>query len=119
MSTIIEQNEHGEDVQVTMLPNGGIVRELLRPVPTIIEAKSWAAWDFYRKFTSAEWILALTLAKTDPVAEYFINTLNAAIACGKRIYADDQDTLAGLDYLSQLHGNIRVLGVGRKEEILA
>lgn len=33
MTTTIEQNEFGEDVLVTELPGGWIVRELLRPAP--------------------------------------------------------------------------------------
>jgi len=33
MTTTIEKNEFGEDVVVTILSNGAVLRELLRPLP--------------------------------------------------------------------------------------
>ena len=68
------------------------------PAP-VIEAKFWSAFDFYRRFTPSERISARELVKTDAIAEDFLHTLDAAIASGANILADDPDTIAGMGYL--------------------
>ena len=77
--------------------------------------KSWLAFDFYRKFTSVERIAIREFAKTDPVAEDFYATLNAAIASGANVRDDDVDTRNGLAYLE----SIGAIKAGRALELLA
>lgn len=77
--------------------------------------KSWSAFDFYRKFSSAERIAIRTRTNTDPIAEDIYSTLNAAIASGANIRDDDPDTTNGLAYLE----SVGVLAAGRAAEILA
>lgn len=85
-------------------------------------AATWPAFDFYRKFTSTERIRARALASVDPVADDIMRTLDAAIASGSNVRADDPDTINGLNYLSAYgpaDGNGAVLAAGRAAEILA
>lgn len=67
------------------------------PPPAPVAA--WAAFDFYRRFTAAERVAIRTLALTDPLAADFIATLDATIASGARVLANDADLLDGLGYL--------------------
>jgi hypothetical protein len=74
--------------------------EFIAPPTAIARTfKSWPAFDFYRRLTSAERIAIRERAKTDPIAEDIYATLNAAIASGANVRDDDPDTLAGLAYL--------------------
>lgn len=81
----------------------------------VISAKSWPAFDFYRKFTSQERIAIRSRAKTDPVVEDIYATLNAAVASGANVRDDDPDTVQGLTYLE----GIGDLAQGRAAEILS
>jgi len=83
--------------------------------PSAPAFKSWPAFDFYRKFTTAERVAIRTLAKTDPIVEDIYATLNAAIASGSNVRDDDPDTVNGLAYLE----SVGVLAEGRAAEILA
>lgn len=85
--------------------------EPTQPIPS----KLWAAFDFYRRFTSPERIAIRTLAKTDPIAEDFLHTLDAAIASKSNVLAEDSDTVAGLSYLVSQS----VLTQQRMDEILS
>ena len=81
--------------------------------------KQWDAFTFYGKFTDAEWVAAMTLAKTDVTAQYFVNTLQAAISSGTPIYANDPRTVSGLAYLSANPASSPVLAAGRSAIILS
>lgn len=96
------------------------VIEPMQPFAPTMTA-TWPAFDFYRKFTSTERIRARALASVDPVADDIMRTLDAAIASGSNVRADDPDTINGLNYLSAYgpaDGNGAVLAVGRAVEIL-
>lgn len=80
---------------------------------------TWPAFDFYRKFTAAERIAVRTLAKTDPIAEDFLRTLEAAIASTSLVHADNADVVAGLAYLSATPGGSPCLAAGRSAALLA
>lgn len=105
---IVETSEVGVDWTY----NNGVFSAPNTVTPTY---KSWPAFDFYRKFTSAERIAIRERAKTDPIAEDIYGTLNAAIASGSNVRSDDPDTVAGLAYLES-KGD---LAPGRAAEILA
>lgn len=83
------------------------------------QQKQFSAFDFYRRFTSAERIAVRALAVTDPIAADFMHTLDGAIASGTPIYPNDPDTLAGLAYLSATPSGAPVLAAGRSAQILA
>ncbi len=89
------------------------------PPTTAPLKKQWPAFEFYGKFTDAEWVAALTLAKTDATAQYFVNTLQAAISSGTPIYADDIRIVNGLAYFSATPSASPVLAAGRSAAILA
>lgn len=81
--------------------------------------RSWPAFEFYRRLTSAERIAVRSLAKTDPIAEDVIHTLDAAIASGTQVRSDDPDLIAGMAYLSATPVGSPVLAPGRAAEITA
>ena len=111
-----ETNEQGEQVKVTVLPSGAVIRELLRdPLPVPVPVKSWPAFDWYRRFSQAERIAIRTLAQTDAIATDIMTTLDHAIASGSNVRADDPDTINGLAYLT----SAGVLAMGRSAELLA
>jgi len=77
MSTITEQNEHGEDVQITTLPSGAVVRELLRPAPAPV-ADKWVTLEEARSlFTDGEKINIYTAAKTEVAVQVWLDDLHA------------------------------------------
>lgn len=83
------------------------------------EPKAWQAFDFYRRFTTAERIAIRNLAQTDSIAADFMATLDATIASGARVVANDPDLLAGLGYLQTKPTGSPVLTAGRAAELLA
>lgn len=88
---------------------------LVPDAPEVAAPRVWPAFDFYRKFTMAEYIAIKELAKTDPVADYFLGTLDRAIASGSNVRSDDPDTIGGLAYLE----GAGKIDAGRAAEILA
>lgn len=97
---------------------GGLtVLELDRPA--IPPPQQWAAFDFYRRFTAAERIAIRTLAQTDPVAADFMATLDATIASGARVLANDPDLQGGLSYLQAHPAGSPVLTPARALALLA
>lgn len=81
--------------------------------------KMWPAFDFYRKFTSAERIAVRELAKTDMHADDFLRTLDNTIAASANVRADDPDTIAGIAYLQTVPAGSPVLTAARAAEIMA
>ena len=77
------------------------------------------AFDFYRRFTVAERVGIRTLAQTDPIAADFIATLDATIASGARVLANDPDLIAGLGYLQTQPAGSPVFTAGRVAELIA
>ena len=77
------------------------------------------AFDFYRAFTPAERIGIRMLAKTDPIAEDFVHTLNNAISSGSRIFSSDPDLFAAMAYLAMTPSDGPVLSDARRDAILA
>lgn len=84
----------------------------------IAPPKLWTAFDFYRRFTSAERIAIRELAKTDMHADDFLRTLDATIAAGANVRADDPDTIAGINYLQTAPADNPVLTATRAAEIM-
>ena len=84
---------------VTTFESGAVLREITQKTTLAEPTLSWPAFDFYRKFTSGQRIAIRELAKTDPAAEDFMRTLDAAIASGARVVANDPDTANGMAYL--------------------
>lgn len=103
VSAVVEQDGPpcipGEWVQCGKAGPGWIRRSGggFSPPPEPVAA--WEAFDFYRRFTAAERVAIRTLARTDPLAADFIATLDATIASGARVLANDTDLLDGLAYL--------------------
>ena len=103
VAAVVEQDAHptisGEWVQCGTAGPGWKRQEggEFTPPPTPVAA--WEAFDFYRRFTVAERVGIRTLAQTNPIAADFIATLDATIASGSRVVANDADLLAGLAYL--------------------
>lgn len=60
---------------------------------------SWDAYDFKMRFTAAERMAVRSRAKTDPVAEDFMDMLDTAAATNTRIFSTDALVAAGLQYL--------------------
>jgi hypothetical protein len=91
----------------------------LVPDDLALQASIIPSFDFYRRFTPAERIAVRALAKTDPIAEDFLHTLDSAIASQVNVRSDDPDTRAGLAYLEAMPVGNPVLSLGRSLELLA
>lgn len=76
-------------------------------------------FDFYQRFTTAERIAVRALAATDPVAEDFYATLQAAISSGTQISTENADIVAGVNYLTSKPSSAPVLAAARAATILA
>ena len=87
-------------------------------IPATPGPTAWDSFDFYRRFTSAERIAIRTLAKTDPIAEDFIQTLDNTIASGSRVLASDPDLQAAFQYLQATPAAAPALTADRAAEIL-
>jgi hypothetical protein len=71
---------------------------------------SWTVYTFLKRLTSAERIAIRTLAKTDVIAEDFMNLLDQS----GDVIRSNPDVLAGLNYLV----SVGKLAAGRPSEIL-
>ena len=123
VAAVVEQDAHptisGEWVQCGTAGPGWKRQEggEFTPPPTPVAA--WEAFDFYRRFTVAERVGIRTLAQTDPIAADFIATLDATIASGARVLANDPDLIAGLGYLQTQPAGSPVFTAGRVAELIA
>jgi hypothetical protein len=85
--------------------------EEVRNAPPTSAIKVWSPLEFMEKFTTEERIALRTFAKSDVLAEDWLDLLKAA----NEVRMDDPRTRAGLDYMV-LKG---VLSQARVDEILA
>lgn len=89
------------------------VQPAVQPSLDTVTGKSWSAFDFTRRLTIQEH--AAIIASTDPLVKAFHDRLSIAAAEGRRIYANDPDTVAGFQYMA----SIGILTADRAAEILA
>jgi len=94
-------NPAGEIIGQENIPDSGV--------------RAWDAYDFKLRFTTAERMAIRARAKTDPVAEDFMDMLDTAAATNTSIFSTDALVNAGLQYLE----SEGVLGEGRAAEIVA
>lgn len=73
MTTEIELNEYGEQVEVTTLPSGTVIRTLARPAPHVQKREMFKA-DIMRRVSASEW--ASLEAATDPYSRYLLAVFN-------------------------------------------
>lgn len=112
MTTTIEQNEHGEDVQVTMLPNGTVVRELFRLAHMPAAPRALSVLTFRSKFTDGEKIAIYTAAETSAAIRVWLDDL--AAAQNQTVDLIDERIIAGVNAME--FGGL--IGAGRAAEIL-
>lgn len=80
-------------------PNPAYVVPVAPPTEAVPAAKEWPALDFYNKFSPGQRIAIRTAAKTDPVADDLVRTLELYIA-DRRMVRDDGGSLTqGLAHL--------------------
>lgn len=113
MTTTIEQNEFGEDVLVTVLPSGGVVRELMRSIPTITAPQLITVLAFRSRFTDAEKIAIYTAAETSVPIRIWLDDLKAAQ--NQAVDLADPRIVAGVNAME--YGAL--IAAGRAAEILA
>jgi len=92
-----------------------IVPDPITPAP----AASWPAYEFYRRFTSAERIAIRALADVDPIEYDFLRTLEHAISSNSSVMSNDPDLIAGLAYLESHPIGSPCLSMGRAAIILS
>lgn len=113
--TYIEQNEHGEDVRVTVTQGGSVIRELVRPpLPEAPPPRRITRLAFLSRFTDAE-AVAIDLASIGATPQAagmrrYMSKVNAATY----IDLDRADTRAGVQALEAAG----VLAAGRALQIL-
>lgn len=110
----IEQNEHGEDVRVTVTPGGSIIRELVRPPLVETVPRHITRLAFLTRFTDAE-AIAIDLASIGATPQAaamrrYLSKVNNA----EHIDLDRDDTRAGVLALEAAG----LLDVGRAMQIL-
>ena len=113
MSTITEQNEHGEDVQITTRPSGAVVRELLRPAPAPSLPRTLSVLAFRSRFSDGEKIAIYTAAETSAAIRVWLDDL--AAAQNQTVDLDDPRIIGGVNAIE--YGGM--LAAGRAAEILA
>lgn len=115
MDSYIEQNEHGEDVRVTVTQGGSVIRELVRPpLPEAPPPRRITRLAFLSRFSDAE-AVAIDLASIGATAQAagmrrYVSKVNAATY----IDLDRADTRAGVQALEAAD----VLAAGRALQIL-
>lgn len=113
--TYIEQNEHGEDVRVTVTQGGSVIRELVRPpLPEAPPPRRITRLAFLSRFSDAE-AVAIDLASIGATPQAagmrrYMSKVNAATY----IDLDRADTRAGVQALEAAG----VLAAGRALQIL-
>lgn len=113
MTTTIEKNEYGEDVQVTTLPGGLVVRELLRPAPTPVVPRTLSVLAFRSRFTDGEKIAIYTAAETSAAIRVWLDDL--AAAQNQTVDLADPRIISGVNAME--FGGL--IGAGRAAGILA
>jgi hypothetical protein len=106
-----EEFKSVDGVAVPLTPEDVAWIEAIRFAPPIPAVKTWTPLQFMEEFTTEERIALRTFAKSDVLAEDWLDLLKAA----NEVRMDDPRTRAGLDYMVSKG----VLSQARIEEILS
>jgi hypothetical protein len=104
-----EQNESGETLKVTTLPNGTVIKEVDRPAP--VKSTTISKREFLKKFTPDEYAAIKTAANSNATLDWYWQQFLLA----EFIDMADPDTVGGI----QLLETAGLLAAGRAAEILA
>jgi len=111
MLTTFETNGFGEQVVVTTINNGTIIKELNTPPPAPFVNTKLSKVDFIKRFTPVEYAAIKTAAAANATIDYYWQLLMVAEFVDKA----DATTIAGINALE----GATLLAAGRAAQILA